>query len=337
MHASPPTTPCAAHSLVPHSPSKSPCKSPSPNHWFLRFKIKFLFFRLQLWVRKCLRECIRFQQLKLIRIRIRLRRWVWYRFPREIPSTCRGQWLWWLGVQSCSASPEVVPVGEGEEDAADDEEEEGSSDDEETLSQGMVSLLDISNSNNEETHKAAVCKKVHKSNVLYTAWWDEQIHQGNDDIAKHNKRVHDHADVGKCCKAPDKIGPPLTYMEERGVFKPLDTIDNPMGLCRFYQMSSKKSNVLIGLKSTDSTCKIQDMIKLAKGVGRLLTVVVFEGETVTLHWPFYKSYICTLNPLSHHNPHTWKSEGGTKELCVLLPNLCVCGQKRLLVSESHHC
>ena len=38
--------------------------------------------------------------------------------------------------RSHSASPEVVPLGEGEEDAADDEEEEGGSDDEETLSQG---------------------------------------------------------------------------------------------------------------------------------------------------------------------------------------------------------
>ena len=35
------------------------------------------------------------------------------------------------------------------------------SDDEETLSQGTVSSLDISNSDNEETHKAAACTKRH--------------------------------------------------------------------------------------------------------------------------------------------------------------------------------
>ena len=70
-------------------------------------------------------------------------------------------------------------------------------------------------------------------------------------------------------------------MEEHGVFKPLETIDNPMGLCRFYQRSSKKSNVLTGLKSTDSARKIHDMVKLAKGVGQPLTVVVFKGEMVT--------------------------------------------------------
>ena len=93
--------------------------------------------------------------------------------------------------------------------------------------------------------------------------------------------MYDHADIGKCCKAPDKIGPPLTYMEECGVFKPVETIDNPMGLCRFYRTSSKKSNVLTGPKSADCTRKIHDMIKLAKGVGQPLTVIVYEGETVT--------------------------------------------------------
>ena len=203
--------------------------------------------------------------------------------------------------QSCSASPEVVLVQEDDEDAAGDEEEEGGLGDEEeedgldyeeTLLQGMVLLLDISNSDNEETRKAAVHEKVCKSDVLYTAWQEEQIYQGNDDIAKCDKRVHDHKDTGRCCKAPDKIGPPLTYMEEHGVFKPLDTIDNLMGLCRFYWMSSKKSKVLTGPKSTESAHKIKDMIKLAKGIRQLLTVVVFEGETVTLLGLLQELHLC---------------------------------------------
>ena len=127
---------------------------------------------------------------------------------------------------------------------------------------GWCHSLDISNSDNEETRKVAVCKKARKSDIQYAAWQDEQIRQGNDDIAKRDKRVHNHTDIGKHCKAPDKIGPPLTYMEEHGVFKPLDTIVNPMGLCRFYCMSSKKSNVFTGPKSTESACKIKDMIKV---------------------------------------------------------------------------
>ena len=97
---------------------------------------------------------------------------------------------------------------------------------------GTVSLLDISNSDNKETRKAAARKKARKSDVKFTAWRDEQICQGNEAIAWHNKQVHDYMDTGRTSKAPDIIGPPLTYMEERGVFKPLDTIANPLGLCR---------------------------------------------------------------------------------------------------------
>ena len=59
---------------------------------------------------------------------------------------------------------------EDDEDAADDEEDESDLDDEEALSQGTVSLLDISNSNNEETCKATAHEKVCKSNVQFTAW-----------------------------------------------------------------------------------------------------------------------------------------------------------------------
>ena len=67
---------------------------------------------------------------------------------------------------------EVVPVQEDEENAAADEEDEGPSDDEEAQSQGTVSLLDISNSDNEEACKAAAHEKVCKSDVQFTAWQD---------------------------------------------------------------------------------------------------------------------------------------------------------------------
>ena len=192
-------------------------------------------------------------------------------------------------------------MGEGEEAPADAEEEEVVLDDEETLSQGTVSLLNISNSDNEETCKAAAHEKAHKSDVRYAAWQDEQICQGNDDIAKHDKRVHNHANVGKHCKASDKIGPPLAYMEECRVFKPVETLKNPMGLCRFYRTSSKKSNLLTGPKSTNCTRKIHDMVKLAKGVGRPLTVIVFKGETVTPLCLLHELHLClTLSRIAIH-------------------------------------
>ena len=70
-------------------------------------------------------------------------------------------------------------------------------------------------------------------------------------------------------------------MEECGVFKPLDTIANPLGLCRFYQTDPQKSNVVTGPKSAAGTHRIKCLLELAKELGWPLTIVVFEGGTVT--------------------------------------------------------
>ena len=91
-------------------------------------------------------------------------------------------------------------------------------------------------------------------------------------------------------------------MEERGVFKPAEAINNPMGLCRFYRTSSKKSNVLTGPKSADCARKIQGMVKLAKGVRWPLTVIVFEGESVTPLCLLQELHSCLT--LSHIAIHT---------------------------------
>ena len=54
---------------------------------------------------------------------------------------------------SCSASPDVVLVQGDDGDTAAGREDAGLLEDEETLSQGTVSLLNISTSDNEEAHK----------------------------------------------------------------------------------------------------------------------------------------------------------------------------------------
>ena len=112
------------------------------------------------------------------------------------------------------------------------------------------------------------------------------------EIAQCDHRVCEHADIGKRCEAPDEIGPPLTYMEERRVFKPAEAISNPMGLCWFYRTSPRKSNVLTGLKLANYARKIQGMLETAKRVRQLLTVIVFEGESV--------SPMCLLQELHSH-------------------------------------
>ena len=82
---------------------------------------------------------------------------------------------------------------------------------------------------------AAVCRRACQSDVLYATWRDLQIHQGNNDIGQRDQTVCDHPIAGRHCEAPDQIGPPLSYMEEHGVFKPTESINNPMGLCQFYR------------------------------------------------------------------------------------------------------
>ena len=70
-------------------------------------------------------------------------------------------------------------------------------------------------------------------------------------------------------------------MEECGAFKPAESISNPRGFCRFYHTSPGKANVLVGPKSAVSAHRIHLHIEIAKGLGWQLTVVVFEGESVT--------------------------------------------------------
>ena len=91
---------------------------------------------------------------------------------------------------------------------------------------------------------------------------------------------------------------------------------NPLGLCRFYRMSSKKSNVLTGPKSADNACKIKGLIKLAKEVRWPLTVVVFEGEMVTLLGLLQELHLClTLSHIAIYTPEEVKVEPKNRMSC----------------------
>ena len=144
-----------------------------------------------------------------------------------------------------------------------------------------IPILDILYSDMEEVHTDVACKKARQSDAVYTSWQNAQIHQGHLEIEQCDKTVCDHPLPGKHCEAPDQVEPPISYMKECGVFKPTGFINNPMGLCRFYRMSPEKSNVLTGPKSADCIRKIYRMVEIARGMGRQLTIVVFDGESVS--------------------------------------------------------
>ena len=139
--------------------------------------------------------------------------------------------------QSRPDSPDVVFLGNAENDGSEED---------------IISLSGFSKSDTEEVRVAAVHEKARRSDVLYAAWLDDQIHKGNDEVKRRDSSVHDHPLFGKRCEAPDHVGPPISYMEERRVFKPAESINNPRGLCQFYHTSPGKANVLVGPKSAAS-------------------------------------------------------------------------------------
>ena len=100
-------------------------------------------------------------------------------------------------------------------------------------------------------------------------------------LIQHDKGIINYANGGKPCKAPDKIGPHVPYMEERGVFKPLDTIMNPLGLCQFYHTDPVHSNIITSPKSAASTCKIKHLLEKVRDIGQPFTIIIFEGSNIT--------------------------------------------------------
>ena len=173
-----------------------------------------------------------------------------------------------MSVHSYSAFLEIVLVhGDDDDTTVAREEDAPHSDNEESLSRGTVSLPDISASNDEDTRKVIAHETMQKSDVQYGNWRDEQICQGNEGISQWDKGIYDYANIRKPCKAPDKIRAPLAYMEECGVFKPLDTTANLLGLCQFYHTDPETLKSTSTPKSPASVHRVKQLLEKAKGMG----------------------------------------------------------------------
>ena len=163
-------------------------------------------------------------------------------------------------------SPDVFIVGNADDDDPEDE---------------TISVTGFSKSDTEEVCAAATHEKAHVGDTLYAAWHDNQIQQGNDEIKQHDLRVCNHPHLGNRCEAPDQVRPPISYMEELGVFRMPVSMNNPIRLCQFYHTSPGKANILVGPKSAECARRIRGLIQIAKTMGRQHTVVVLEGESVS--------------------------------------------------------
>ena len=115
----------------------------------------------------------------------------------------------------------------------------------------------------------------------WTRSWSLQHHSQSSRSSSSSSGSSSRSGSASDSKAPDKISPPFSYMEERGVFRPLDTIVNPLGLCRFYQTDPQQSNVITSPKSAASAHRIKCLFEMAKDLGWPLTIVVFKGGNIT--------------------------------------------------------
>ena len=71
-------------------------------------------------------------------------------------------------------------------------------------------------------------------------------------------------------------------MEVHGVFKPLDTTTNPLGLCQFYCTNPETLKSISTPKSPASVCRVKRLLEKARGHGQPYITVVFERGNVTL-------------------------------------------------------
>ena len=103
-----------------------------------------------------------------------------------------------------------IEVLSGDEAIGDDDDASYSAN-EADVSQGSMSLLDISISDNEDTGKCKVREHAHKSDTDYAAWKDKRISDGTTGFQEHDNVVNDYADSGKRKpKNPDPFGPPVS-------------------------------------------------------------------------------------------------------------------------------
>ena len=100
-------------------------------------------------------------------------------------------------------------------------------------------------------------------------------------IQERDSTVNDYADGGKRRpKNPDTLGPPIPYMKEHGVFQPLPSTMNPLGLCRFYPMDPASVSTLAPPKWLAMAEHLKGLL-LAKTQRWPYIIVVFQGGPIT--------------------------------------------------------
>ena len=119
-----------------------------------------------------------------------------------------------------------------------------------------------------------------RSDTDFAAWKEQQISKGMKGIEEQDNMVNNYTDGKRKPKNPDPLGPPISYMEERGVFQPLASTTNPLGLCRIYRVDSNVSAPKTP-KPPATVEHVKKLLLLASTQWQSYVIVVFQGGTVT--------------------------------------------------------
>ena len=109
-------------------------------------------------------------------------------------------------VRSAAASVRSVEVLSGDQ-ASEGEHDVSYSTDEADVSQGSIPLLNISASDDDETHKRKAHAYACKSDMAYAAWKEKQTSDGVEGIEEWDQTVNDYTDGKKRPKNPDPLRP----------------------------------------------------------------------------------------------------------------------------------
>ena len=135
-------------------------------------------------------------------------------------------------VRSAVVSVGSVEVLSGDQ-ASEGEHDASYSTDEVDVSQGSIPLLDISASDNDETRKCKARDYARRSDTAYAVWKEKQTSDGVKGMEEWDQTVNDYTDGKRRPKNPDPLSPPVSYMEDRGVFQPLTSPTNILGYVTF--------------------------------------------------------------------------------------------------------
>ena len=118
--------------------------------------------------------------------------------------------------------------------------------------------------------------------MQYSTWREELIQQGRDNITLHDRTVHDYVDIRKASKASNCLSTPVAYMEAHGVFEPLASTTNLLGLCWFYHMEPASATSVPTPNHPATVCHLKGLLKEVQEQGQPYIIVMFKGSNVML-------------------------------------------------------